>query len=98
MYPRGPVRSSGPADGAGVRACGSSLKLYSMCFWAFDQFCLNSRPVPLEVVGAVQVIGARTTSRAPPAPSEVGRSRCEIVAPAGGALNRFKLNERKLNG
>ena len=22
---------------------------YSMCFWAFDQFCLNSRPVPLEV-------------------------------------------------
>jgi hypothetical protein len=23
--------------------------LYSFCFWAFDQFCLNSRPVPLEV-------------------------------------------------
>jgi hypothetical protein len=22
----------------------------------------------------------------------------EIVTPAGGALNRFKLNERKLNG
>jgi len=21
--------------------------LYSFCFWAFDQFCLNSRPVPL---------------------------------------------------
>ena len=43
---RGPVRSSGPADGAGVRPV-AAAKLYSMCFWAFDQFCLNSRPVPL---------------------------------------------------
>ena len=23
--------------------------LYSFCFWAFDQFCLNSRPVPWEM-------------------------------------------------
>ena len=26
--------------------------LYSFCLWAFDQFCLNSRPVPLEVYQA----------------------------------------------
>jgi hypothetical protein len=24
----------------------------SLCFWAFDQFCLNSRPVPLTALTA----------------------------------------------
>ena len=42
----------GPPDPPLAQAYGLWLqaKLYSMCFWAFDQFCLNSRPVPLEVV------------------------------------------------
>ncbi len=35
------------------------LKLYSFCYWAFDQFCLNSRPVPLEIAGQMQVTGAQ---------------------------------------
>ena len=34
---------------------------YSMSFWAFDQFCLNSRPIPLEVW--VQSVSARAEPR-----------------------------------
>jgi hypothetical protein len=66
-----------------------------MSFWAFDQFCLNSRPIPLEIW--VQAVSAAYHKpRAARAP-EVARV-VEIVTPAGGALNRFKLNERKLDG
>ena len=89
----------GPPDPPMAQAYGMWLQspFYSMCFWAFDQFCLNSRPVPLEVW--VQIgDGARTTSRAPPAPRRSLTAVDGDRAPAGGALNRFKLNERKLNG
>jgi hypothetical protein len=70
---------------------------YSMCFWAFDQFCLNSRPVPLEVW--IQSPATATVYHKPRAAraAEVARA-VEVVAPTGGALNRFKLNHRKLNG
>jgi hypothetical protein len=37
--------------------------LYSFCFWAFDQFCLNSRPVPLEVT--TQAAATLATYRRP---------------------------------
>ena len=51
----------GPPDPPMAQAYGLwlRLKLYSFCFWAFDQFCLNSRPVPLEIVGQMQVTGAQ---------------------------------------
>jgi hypothetical protein len=69
---------------------------YSMCFWAFDQFCLNSRPVPLEVwtqsTATAAIYHKPRAARAGAAPRAI-----EVVAPAGGALNRFKANERKLN-
>ncbi len=68
--------------------------LYSLCFWALDQFCLNSRPVPLPVAAQAMAIAyhkpraARTLEAAVAAP---------IVPVTSGALNRFKANERKLN-
>jgi hypothetical protein len=68
-----------------------------MCFWAFDQYCLNSRPNPLEVW--VQSPATATVYHKPRAARALEVARVvEIVTPAGGALNRFKLNERKLNG
>lgn len=73
--------------------------VYSMCFWAFDQFCLNSRPVPLEgdsrqaAQGSAAVYHKPNYARAPEAAMAV-----EVVAPAGGAFNRMKGNEGKLNG
>ena len=89
----------GPPDPPMAQAYGMwlPLKLYSFCYWAFDQFCLNSRPVPLEIAGQMQVTGAQYfTSRSPRVPSESVRRGA--VAPAGGALNRFEANTRKLNG
>ena len=86
----------GPPDPPLAQAYGMWVQspFYSMCFWAFDQFCLNSRPVPLEIW--VQAVSASYHKpRAARAP-EVARV-VEIITPAGGALNRFKLNERKLN-
>lgn len=70
---------------------------YSMCFWAFDQFCLNSRPVPLE--SWTQARATSAVYHKPRAARAVEAARAvDVVAPAGGALNRFKLNTRKLNG
>ena len=72
------------------------LKLYSFCYWAFDQFCLNSRPVPLEIAGQMQVIGAQYFK-----PNATRAVESVIAEPvgivAGGALNRFEANRRKLN-
>ena len=87
----------GPPDPPMAQAYGMWVQspFYSMSFWAFDQFCLNSRPIPLEIW--VQAVSAAYHKpRAARAP-EVARV-LEIVTPTGGALNRFKLNERKLNG
>ena len=87
----------GPPDPPMAQAYGMWLQspFYSMSFWAFDQFCLNSRPIPLEVW--VQSVSAAYHKPRAARAAEVARV-VEIVAPAGGALNRFKLNERKLNG
>jgi len=87
----------GPPDPPIAQAYGmwKQTKLYSMCFWAFDQFCLNSRPVPLptwtQATGAVyhKPRAARAVETA---------TAVDVIVPAAGALNRFKLNERKLNG
>ena len=87
----------GPPDPPIAQAYGmwKQTKLYSMCFWAFDQFCLNSRPVPLptwtQATGAVyhKPRAARAVETA---------TAVDVIVPAAGALNGFKLNERKLNG
>jgi len=71
------------------------MKLYSFCFWAFDQFCLNSRPVPLPI-GSVQVSNAQYFK--PKAARAVEMVIAEPVLPAaGGALNQFRANTRTCN-
>ena len=73
------------------------LKLYSFCYWAFDQFCLNSRPDPLEIAGQMQVTGAQYFK-----PNATRAVESVIAEPvgivAGGALNRFEANRKKCNG
>jgi hypothetical protein len=88
----------GPPDPPMAQAYGMwlPLKLYSLCFWAFDQFCLNSRPVPLQIGGQMQVTGASyhkpRAARAVEAPTAIA------VAPVvSGALNQFRGNARKCN-
>jgi hypothetical protein len=72
------------------------LKLYSFCFWAFDQFCLNSRPVPLETAGQLQVSSASYYK--PSAPRAIESAVADPVGEvaAAGHLNRFKANERNV--
>ena len=71
-------------------------KLYSMSFWAFDQFCLNSRPVPL--AAWTQATATATAYHKPAIARAVEvAAAVDVVAPTGGALNRFKCNEGKLN-
>ena len=88
----------GPPDPPMAQAYGLWLqtKLYSMCFWAFDQFCLNSRPVPL---GAWTQATATATAYHKPAIARAVEvaAAVDVMAPTGGALNRFKCNEGKLN-
>ena len=89
----------GPPDPPIAQAYGlwKTAPFYSMCFWAFDQFCLNSRPIPLEAWR--QSSATATVYHKPRAAraAEVARA-VDVVAPAAGALNRFRLNKRKLNG
>jgi hypothetical protein len=43
--------------------------LYSLSFWALDQFCLNSRPVPLPIPAQFRFVAANYHKpRAPRAP------------------------------
>jgi hypothetical protein len=70
--------------------------LYSFCFWAFDQFCLNSRPVPLEVTtqSTATLVSYRRprAARSPEAPVAVA------YAPAASSrMNTFRLNARRMN-
>jgi hypothetical protein len=71
--------------------------LYSFCFWAFDQFCLNSRPVPLEVTtqSTATLVSYRRprAARSPEAPVAVA-----YAPEASSRLNTFRLNARRLNG
>jgi hypothetical protein len=71
--------------------------LYSFCFWAFDQFCLNSRPVPLEV--AVQSSATLVSYRRPRAARSPEAPVAVAYAPEPSSrLNTFRLNARRLNG
>jgi hypothetical protein len=70
--------------------------LYSFCFWAFDQFCLNSRPVSLEVPAqsTATLVSYRRprAARSPEAPVAVA------YAPVlSSRLNTFRLNARRMN-
>jgi hypothetical protein len=70
--------------------------LYSFCFWAFDQFCLNSRPVPLESAAEAAATLASyhrpRMARSPEAPVAVA-----YASEASSRLNTFRLNARRLN-
>ncbi len=84
----------GPPDPPMAQAYGMwlPLKLYSFCFWAFDQFCLNSRPVPLQI-GSVQVSNAQYFK--PKAARALEMVIAEpVLAVAGGAFNQFRANTR----
>jgi len=68
-----------------------------MCFWAFDQFCLNSRPIPLEVW--TQARATAVTYHKPRAARALEATvAVPVTAAASGAMNRFHLNGRKFNG
>jgi len=87
----------GPPDPPMAQAYGMwrPLKLYSFCFWAFDQFCLNSRPVPLPI-SPIQVSNAQYFK--PNAARAVEMVIAQPVLPVGGgALNRFRTNTRRCN-
>ncbi|MBS1853882.1 MAG: hypothetical protein JST11_00840 [Acidobacteria bacterium] len=88
----------GPPDPPMAQAYGQWLTApyYSMCFWAFDQYCLNGRPNPLEVW--VQSPATATVYHKPRLARTLEVPKAVVVPPAAGALNRFKLNERKCNG
>ena len=68
----------------------------SLCFWAFDQFCLNSRPVPLTAN-----TGKTSQSAIYHKPRAVRAEAVVVAVPfaptADGALNRFPCNVRGLN-
>jgi hypothetical protein len=72
--------------------------LYSFCLWAFDQFCLNSRPVPLEVSGQQQARGTAVMYHRPRATRALEAMLARAVEHEdGGALNRFACNTRRLD-
>jgi hypothetical protein len=89
----------GPPDPPMAQAYGMwrNRGLYSFCFWAFDQFCLNSRPVPLDVASQARAT-AVTYHKPRAARAFEAVVAAPVVAAAGGALNRFKANDRRLNG
>mgnify|MGYP000392139417 CR=1 FL=1 len=70
--------------------------LYSFCFWAFDQFCLNSRPVPLEVQAqsTATLVSYRRprAARSPEAPVAVA-----YAPEPSSRINTFRLNVRRMN-
>ena len=71
--------------------------LYSFCFWAFDQFCLNSRPVPLEV--PAQSAATLVSYRRPRAARSPEAAVAVAYAPEPSSrMNTFRLNGRRLNG
>jgi hypothetical protein len=87
----------GPPDPPMAQAYGMwlGMKLYSFCFWAFDQFCLNSRPVPLQI-GSLQVSNAQYFK--PNAARAIETVVAQAMLPmAGGALNQFRANTRHCN-
>ena len=89
----------GPPDPPMAQAYGMwrNRGLYSFCFWALDQFCLNSRPVPLPV--ASQAVATAVGYHKPRAARALEAVvAVPVAAAASGVLNRFKANDRRLNG
>ena len=70
--------------------------LHSFCFWALDQFCLNSRPVPLESAAEAAATLARyhrpRIARAAEAPVAAA-----YAPPASSRLNAFRCNSSRMN-
>ena len=84
----------GPPDPPMAQAYGMwrTKGLYSFCFWAFDQFCLNSRPVPLPV--ATQAVATAVAYHKPRAARAVEAVVAIPIQPVGrGALNTRRFNE-----
>jgi hypothetical protein len=84
----------GPPDPPMAQAYGlwRTKGLYSFCFWAFDQFCLNSRPVPLPV--ATQAVATAVAYHKPRAARALEAVVAIPVQPVGrGALNTRRFNE-----
>jgi len=84
----------GPPDPPMAQAYGlwRTKGLYSFCFWAFDQFCLNSRPVPLPV--ATQAVATTVAYHKPRAARALEAVIATPVEPVGwGALNSGRFNE-----
>jgi hypothetical protein len=70
--------------------------LYSFCFWAFDQFCLNSRPVPLE--SAAEAAATLASYHRPRVARAVEAPVAAAYAPpASSRLNAFRCNSRRMN-
>ena len=84
----------GPPDPPMAQAYGMwrTKGLYSFCFWAFDQFCLNSRPVPLPI--ATQAVATALAYHKPRAARALEAVIATPVEPVGwGALNTGGFNE-----
>ncbi len=87
----------GPPDPPLAQAYGMwlPLQLYSFCGWALDQFCLNSRPIPLGI-GSVRVSNAQYFK--PNAARVIEQVVARTLAPvASGAANQFRANTRTFN-
>jgi hypothetical protein len=89
----------GPPDPPIAQAYGNfaraKAKPYSLAFWAFDQFCLNSRDVPLKAAVAT---GYSAIYHKPRAARAIPKAeRVDYAPEAAGALNQFRLNTRSGN-
>jgi hypothetical protein len=88
----------GPPDPpmAQAYAAWRAEKLYSMAFWAFDQYCLNSREI--QMTSAAARASSAATYRKPCAAraAPVHIAAPVAVAPTD-AFNRFAANRTRLN-
>ncbi|MBI4905710.1 MAG: hypothetical protein HY820_18905 [Acidobacteria bacterium] len=87
----------GPPDPPIAQAYGMwlPLKTYSFCLWAFDQFCLNSRQIPLPIY-SVSVSNAQYFKPRAARAMEASTAQAWVPA-ASGALNQFRSNTRACN-
>ena len=94
--PRGPVRASGPADGAGLRPVVDRALLLDVLL-GVRSVLPQQQADPAGGVGAVSATAA--VYHKPRVARAMAIAKCGRGDRTGtGALNRFKLNERKLNG
>ena len=70
--------------------------LYSFCFWALDQFCLNSRPVPLEA--SAEAAATLASYHRPRMARAVEAPVAVAYAPKPSSrMNTFRCNSRRMN-